>query len=548
MLCKNEKITFICRFSIESAPNLVIITLMKRLIPIVMTLCVYLLSVSGCKREKLEKPVQEISVVPADSTETTETPTEESGEENENVPDGTEEPAAEETDIFRALTNGVLRGEKEVLVKDFRIPAAKADSVYNAFLRSHPLLFHLKVGGNIGYREDLKNPGYLAAFLPQYAVSPAALPEIYPGLEESVENFYALLDHRMSQAEIAYTLYQKVCNEVVYGERNEDFSNLAYASFSALGVFLTHKAVCQGYSLSYSLLMNGLGIPTDYVTGAIPGSSGHAWNRIYLDGNWYHADATFDDASTYKMPGMGSINKYFLCSDDLFYSAFAHPKPHLNLPERIYVPSGNKFDSEKCVVRWYNAKGEAIKTETRYADGYWYYQTARDGKKQILKSDFCGQQAQVIRQLQMPSVIEDVDRMQYTRNRIYFIDYLNGNYVICSMDYDGNDFRQEKKISYIDAVTPQLKLSQDDSSPVPVCKGMIALKAETMLARLRLLYCHGDDDYFELSQPQAKELEALVKKADELFEKPMDEAQADGLAKEMRAKRKAYSVPCSVRP
>lgn len=47
---------------------------------------------------------------------------------------------------------------------------------------------------------------------------------------------------------------------------------------------------------------------------------------------------------------------------------------------------------------------------------------------------------------------------------------------------------------------------------------MIALKAETMLARLRLLYCHGDDDYFELSQPQAKELEALVKKADELFE------------------------------
>ncbi len=87
---------------------------MKRLIPIVMTLCVYLLSVSGCKREKLEKPVQEISVVPADSTETTETPTEESGEENENVPDGTEEPAAEETDIFRALTNGVLRGEKRL--------------------------------------------------------------------------------------------------------------------------------------------------------------------------------------------------------------------------------------------------------------------------------------------------------------------------------------------------------------------------------------------------------------------------------------------------
>ena len=105
-----------------------------------------------------------------------------------------------------------------------------------------------------------------------------------------------------------------------------------------------------------------------------------------------------------------------------------------------------------------------------------------------------------------------------------------------------------RKISYIDAVNPKLKLSPDDSTPASVYKGVIALKAEILLARLRLLYCHGQDDYFELSQPQAKELEALVKKADELLEKPMDEAQADGFAKEMREKRKVYSVPCSVRP
>lgn len=521
---------------------------MKRLIPIAMALCVYLLSVSGCKREKLEKLVQKTSVVPADSTETTETPTEESGEENENVPDGTEESAAEETDIFRALTNGVLRGEKEVFVKGFRISVAKADSVYNAFLRSHSLLFHLKVGGNIGYRVDLEHPEYLAAFLPQYAVSPAALPEIYPRMEEGVEEFYALLDCRMTPAEIAYTLYQKVCQEVVYGERNEDFPHLAYASFSALGVFLTHKAVCQGYSLSYALLMNGLGIPTDYVTGAIPGSSGHAWNRIYLDGNWYHADATFDDASTYNLLGMGSINKYFLCSDELFYGAFDHPRPHLNQLSRVYATSGHEFDTEKCVARRYNVKGEVIKTEAMYADGYWYYQSAAGGNKQIVKSDFCGKDVRVLRQLQMPSVIENVDRMQYTRDRIFFIDRIDGHYYICSMGYDGNGFRQEKKIPYIDAVNPKLKLSPDDSGPVSMYKGVIALKAEVMLARLRLLYFHGEDDYFGLSHSQSKELEALVTKAYELLEKPMDEAQADGLAKEIRDKRKAYSVPCSVEP
>lgn len=523
---------------------------MKQLFPMILGLWVVCgLFLFGCRKEKLETPPEKSPVESVDETqEKKESDTGAEKEENKpNEREDTAEDLGKESDAFRALTNGVLRGEKEIAVREFHIPTDKADSVYRAFLRSHPLLFHLKVSGNIGYRVDLEHPEYLAAFLPQYAVLPTALPDIYPRLEESMESFYALLDHRMTPAEIAYTLYQKVCQEVVYGERNEDFPNLAYASFSALGVFLTHKAVCQGYSLSYALLMNGLGIPTDYVTGAIAGTSGHAWNRIYLDGNWYHADATFDDASTYKMFGMGSINKYFLCSDNLFYTAFAHPKPHLNLPERIYAPSGNKFDSEKCVVRRYNAKGEVIKTEARYVDGYWYYQTACDGKKQIRRSDFCGQQAQVIRQLQMPSVIEDVDRMQYTRDRIYFIDYFNDNYFICSMDYDGNNFRQERKISYIDAVNPKLKLSRDDSAPVPVYKGVIALRAEAMLARLRLLYCHGQDDYFELSQPQAKELEALVKKADELLEKPMGEAQADGLAKEIREKRKAYSVPCSMR-
>lgn len=523
---------------------------MKQLFPMTLGLWVVCgLFLFGCRKEKVETPPEKPPVESVEDTQEEKESDAEAEKEEEN-PNEREEAMKEpgkESEVFRVLTNGVLRGEKEIAVKEFHIPTAKADSMYRAFLHSHPLLFHLKVGGNIGYRVDLEHPEYLAAFLPQYAVSPTALPDIYPRLEGSVESFYALLDHRMTPAEMAYTLYQKVCQEVVYGERNEDFPNLAYASFSALGVFLTHKAVCQGYSLSYALLMNGLGIPTDYVTGAIAGTSGHAWNRIYLDGNWYHADATFDDAGTYNLPGMGSINKYFLCSDNLFYTAFAHPKPHLNLPECIYVPSGNKFDSEKCVVRRYNAKGEVVKTEARYADGYWYYQTARDGKKQIWKSDFYGQQAQVIRQLQMPSVIEGVDRMQYTRNRIYFIDYLNGNYFICSMDYDGNGFRQERKISYIDAVSPKLKLSSDDSVPVLEYKGMIALKAETMLARLRLLYCHGQDDYFELSQPQAKELEALVKKADKLLEKPMDEAQADELAKEIRDKRKVYSVPCSVR-
>lgn len=452
-------------------------------------------------------------------------------------------------DIFKRLTNGTLQGKEEIDVRDLHIPETKADSIYKQFLADNPFLFHLKAGGNIGYKVDLSNPEYLNSFLPMYGSNPNYIHEIYPKLEKSIEEYYSRLDYRMTLPEMAYTLYQKICKEVIYGQMNEEFPYLAYSAFTAIGVFLPRKAVCQGYSLSYSLLMNGLGVTTDYVTGAVAGTSGHMWNRIYINGNWYHADATFDDASSNMQKNMGSINKYFLCSDHLFYNVFAHPEPHRNLPERIYEKSGNFFDTEKCVVRRYDEKGKVIKTEAMYADGNWYYLSMKDDKMKIIKSDFHGDHATILRELQIASVVTNVDKVKLTQSRIYFLDHLDGSYHICSMNYDGHDFRKEKKISFIEASSDNLKLTQDESQPIHVYKGTVSLKAELMLARLKLLYYHGEDDYFNLEQPQAKELEQLIRKAETfLNDKHTDEAQADMLAKELKDKRKSYTVPLSIKP
>lgn len=518
---------------------------MKQLIPtaFVLLMCCCL-SFTGCKKERLTEKTEESLQQPT-------TPTEEENNENDNNTNESEnkENPTEVSGLFNKLTNGVLQGAQEINVREFNIPSNKADSLYSAFLGKDPLLFHLKVNGNIGYKVDLENPTYLSAFLPQYAIQPVHIPEIYPSLEKRIEEFYSLLDYRMTSAEIAYTLYQKLCKDVIYGERNDEYPYLAYSSFSALGAFLTRKVVCQGYSLSYSLLLNGLGIPTNYVTGAIAGTSGHAWNRIYIDGDWYNVDATFDDASTYKLTGIGSINKYFLSSDNWFYTIFNHPQPHLNLKAEIYAASGNKFDDDKCVVRRYNRKNDEIKTEAIYADGYWYYLSMKDEHMKIIKSDFNGLHPIELRQLNISSKVSNLDKLQYTKDRIFFIDYINDKYYICSIDYDGNNFKQGKQISYIEIASKNLKLSLDDSQPTPVYKGKVALKAELMLARLKLLYFHGDEDYFHLSHPQAKELETFILQTEsDLKNKQMDDAQADILAQQLRNIRKAYNQPSSIRP
>ena len=62
--------------------------------------------------------------------------------------------------------------------------------------------------------------------------------------------------------------------------------------YSAVGLLRNGKAVCQGYSELYAILLNKVGIPTRFVS-----SDGlnHAWNYVRIGGTWYHVDVTWDD-------------------------------------------------------------------------------------------------------------------------------------------------------------------------------------------------------------------------------------------------------------
>lgn len=522
---------------------------MKKTILITLILTVSLLCFTDCKKEILNEAPKHGETSKNDDTGNEKSQNEKSEEENKDNNKEKEEgnTTNSESTILKKLVNGVLKGEKEIDVREFNITKDKADSIYNNFIRNSPLLFHLRVAGNVGYRVDLENQDFLAAYIPQYSVSTNVINNIYPALEKAIEEYCSLIDYRMTQPEIAYILYQKLCKEVVYGERNDEFPGLAYGAFSAIGAFITHKVVCQGYSLSYSFLLNGLGIKTNYVTGAIPGTSGHAWNRIYIDGEWYNADATFDDASSNNQTAIYSINKYFLCSDNLFYTVFGHARPHLNLQEDIYEKSGNKFDSDKCVIRRFDTKGEIIKTEAMFANGFWYYISLNDEKMKIIKSDFKGEDIKVIRQQNISSVTGNTDKIKLTKDRIFFLDFIDNKYHICSIDYDGNDFRKEKQISFIEAVSKGLILTNDESKPIHTFKGIMELKAELLLAKLKLLYFHGDEDYFNLTQPQAKELDELIKNTENIIKNNQpDDLLIEKLTNEIKEKRKAYNQPISI--
>lgn len=71
--------------------------------------------------------------------------------------------------------------------------------------------------------------------------------------------------------------------------------------------------VCDSYSKAYLMLCKAAGITVCRVT-----NSGHAWNAVRLDGEWYYVDCTWDDPGEEKKKNSGSeMHTYFCLNDTL---------------------------------------------------------------------------------------------------------------------------------------------------------------------------------------------------------------------------------------
>lgn len=63
--------------------------------------------------------------------------------------------------------------------------------------------------------------------------------------------------------------------------------------FSAYGCLVEGKTVCSGYAKAFQLILKELGYDCTYVTG--DAGERHGWNCVYLDGEGYYVDITWDD-------------------------------------------------------------------------------------------------------------------------------------------------------------------------------------------------------------------------------------------------------------
>lgn len=118
----------------------------------------------------------------------------------------------------------------------------------------------------------------------------------------------------MTDVQKAHAIYDWIMWQVTYDTpaTKKEKDGESYSAYYLEGVFgdgstkigsvkYDPYAVCDGMSKAYSLLCNMEGIPCVRVAGSagdtLKTAGGHAWNKVYLNGNWYIADCTWGDAT-----------------------------------------------------------------------------------------------------------------------------------------------------------------------------------------------------------------------------------------------------------
>jgi len=146
-------------------------------------------------------------------------------------------------------------------------------------------------------------------------VSFLALREKYPDIDaaqKEIENvstgiIESVITQGMTEYEKVLAIHDWLCENITYGESPDDSDQDIY------GALVLRKARCAGYAKAFTYLLDKVGIRSEVISGDSLDKSGnsvaHAWNLVYIDGEPYYFDVTWDDEAdkiTYDWFGITS--------------------------------------------------------------------------------------------------------------------------------------------------------------------------------------------------------------------------------------------------
>lgn len=104
------------------------------------------------------------------------------------------------------------------------------------------------------------------------------------------EKIKAIAELLAERVEYCYPVMDPLLMEGLTPEEEE----MTRYARSEYGAMVNGWAVCEGYARAFQYLADKLDVISLFMEGDTAGGS-HAWNMVWLDGNWYHVDVTWMD-------------------------------------------------------------------------------------------------------------------------------------------------------------------------------------------------------------------------------------------------------------
>lgn len=146
-------------------------------------------------------------------------------------------------------------------------------------------------------------------------------------IDDTLNPVLAKVDANWSDTEKALYVHDWLVSNFMYDYRL--FETPGTENHDIYGFLKDGIGVCQSYAYTYMYMMRKLGLEsymaindTDVDNDGEADISGHGWNVVKIDGNWYHVDATYDDpilgeSFHYDYVGEVSHDKFLLSDEQI---------------------------------------------------------------------------------------------------------------------------------------------------------------------------------------------------------------------------------------
>ncbi|MCR4655736.1 MAG: hypothetical protein K5770_05840 [Lachnospiraceae bacterium] len=165
------------------------------------------------------------------------------------------------------------------------------DHAFTCVLIDHPDIFYVKGYSIKTYTKDGKIEKI--AMNGTYTMSRSRVAEMMPYLDRYYNECAVLIPAEADEYTKVKTVYEYIIKNTEYDLEAPDNQNV-------LSVFAVGRSVCQGYAKATQYILNRLGIFCTLVEGTVKDDEAHVWNLVRINGEYYHLDTTWGDAS-YKL-------------------------------------------------------------------------------------------------------------------------------------------------------------------------------------------------------------------------------------------------------